>query len=101
MHWTDDHAAARSAPLDPLPRELRERIAYLHQHPYLFRTSVRENIAYGLRVRGVARHEIVRRTDEALAWAGVAHLQDTAPERLSGGEIQRVALARARCWSRT
>ncbi len=80
VHWTDDHAAARSAPLDPLPRELRERIAYLHQHPYLFRTSVRENIAYGLRVRGVARHEIVRRTDEALAWAGVAHLQDTAPE---------------------
>lgn len=96
VHWTDKHADARSAPLDPLPRELRERIAYLHQHPYLFRTSVRENIAYGLHARGLTRDEIARRVDEALAWAGVSHLMDTAPERLSGGEVQRVALARAK-----
>lgn len=96
VHWTDSNAAARSAPLDPLPRELRERIAYLHQHPYLFRTSVRENIAYGLHARGLPPHEITQRVDEALSWAGVAHLQDTAPERLSGGEVQRVALARAK-----
>ncbi|CAG9176253.1 Tungstate uptake system ATP-binding protein TupC [Cupriavidus laharis] len=96
VHWTGHDAAPHSAPLDPLPRELRERIAYLHQHPYLFRTSVRENIAYGLRARGLPRHEIARRVDEALAWAGIAHLQDTAPERLSGGEVQRVALARAK-----
>jgi tungstate transport system ATP-binding protein len=57
---------------------------------------VRENIAYGLHARGLPRHEIAQRVDEALAWAGVAHLQDTAPERLSGGEVQRVALARAK-----
>jgi branched-chain amino acid transport system ATP-binding protein len=31
-----------------------------------------------------------------MAWAGVAHLRDTAPGRLSGGEKQRVALARAK-----
>lgn len=96
VHWTDAHTSARSAPLHPLPRELRERIAYLHQHPYLFRTSVRENIAYGLRARGLTRDEMARRVDEALAWAGVSHLKDTAPERLSGGEVQRVALARAK-----
>ena len=96
VHWADENATARSAPLDPLPRELRERIAYLHQHPYLFRTSVRENIAYGLQARGLPQQEITQRVDEALAWAGVAHLQDTAPERLSGGEVQRVALARAK-----
>jgi tungstate transport system ATP-binding protein len=95
-HWTDTHGSSRSAPLDPFPLDLRQRIAYLHQHPYLFRTSVRENIAYGLRARGLSRHEIARRVGEALGWAGISHVQDTAPERLSGGEVQRVALARAK-----
>ncbi len=94
--WTDAQGHDHSAPLTPLPPELRRRIAYLHQHPYLFRTSVRENIAYGLRARGLPRHEIDLRVGEALGWAGVSHLQDTAPEYLSGGEIQRVALARAK-----
>ncbi|CAM2935365.1 energy-coupling factor ABC transporter ATP-binding protein [Cupriavidus taiwanensis] len=94
--WTDAQGHDHSALLTPLPPELRRRIAYLHQHPYLFRTSVRENIAYGLRARGLPRHEIDLRVGEALGWAGVSHLQDTAPEYLSGGEIQRVALARAK-----
>ncbi|UDM51040.1 energy-coupling factor ABC transporter ATP-binding protein [Cupriavidus sp. MP-37] len=94
--WTDAQGHPHSAPLTPLPPALRRRIAYLHQHPYLFRTSVRENIAYGLRARGLPRHEIDLRVGEALGWAGVSHLQDTAPEYLSGGEIQRVALARAK-----
>ncbi|WP_354674766.1 energy-coupling factor ABC transporter ATP-binding protein [Cupriavidus alkaliphilus] len=94
--WTDAQGHAHSAALTPLPPALRRRIAYLHQHPYLFRTSVRENIAYGLRARGLPRHEIDLRVGEALGWAGVSHLQDTAPDYLSGGEIQRVALARAK-----
>lgn len=94
--WTDAQGQAHDAPLSPLPPALRRRIAYLHQHPYLFRTSVRENIAYGLHARGLPRHDIARRVGEALGWAGVSQLQDTAPEYLSGGEIQRVALARAK-----
>ncbi len=96
VSWTGAHGEARTAPLDPLPAELRARVAYMHQHPYLFRTSVRENIAYGLRTRGLPRDEIARRVGGALGWAGITHVQDTAPERLSGGEIQRVALARAK-----
>lgn len=96
VSWTGARGEARSAPLDPLPAELRARVAYMHQHPYLFRTSVRENIAYGLRARGLPRDEIARRVGAALGWAGISHVQDTAPERLSGGEIQRVALARAK-----
>jgi tungstate transport system ATP-binding protein len=96
VQWTDAQGRAHSEPLTPLPPALRRRIAYLHQHPYLFRTAVRENIAYGLRARGLPRHEIDCRVGEALGWAGVSHLQDTAPENLSGGEIQRVALARAK-----
>lgn len=94
--WEDAGGQRREAPLTPLPPTLRQRVAYMHQHPYLFRTSVRDNIAYGLRARGVARDEIERRVGAALGWAGIVHVQDTAPEKLSGGEIQRVALARAK-----
>lgn len=94
--WLDDGGQPRVAPLDPLPAALRQRIAYMHQHPYLFRTTVRDNIAYGLRARGIPADEVARRVGAALGWAGITHVQDTAPERLSGGEIQRVALARAK-----
>lgn len=96
VQWTDANGQSHNAPLDPLPPPVRQRIAYLHQHPYLFRTSVRANIAYGLHARHLPHDEIARRVGEALGWAGVSHLQDTAPEHLSGGEIQRVALARAK-----
>ena len=96
VSWTGADGQPHEAALDPLPAALRQRIAYLHQHPYLFRTSVRENIAYGLKTRGLAADEIRRRVGAALGWAGITHVQNTAPERLSGGEIQRVALARAK-----
>ncbi|MBP0633811.1 MULTISPECIES: energy-coupling factor ABC transporter ATP-binding protein [unclassified Cupriavidus] len=96
VQWTDANGQPHSAPLDPLPAAVRQRIAYLHQHPYLFRTSVRANIAYGLHARRMPHDEIARRVGEALGWAGVSHLQDTDPAHLSGGEIQRVALARAK-----
>ncbi|MBY4897312.1 energy-coupling factor ABC transporter ATP-binding protein [Cupriavidus sp. AU9028] len=96
VEWTGDDGRPQRAPLDPLPPALRRRIAYMHQHPYLFRTSVRENIAYGLRARGMHAGQIERRVDAALAWAGIEHVQDTEPQKLSGGEIQRVALARAK-----
>jgi tungstate transport system ATP-binding protein len=82
-------------PLTPFPAALRARIAYVHQHPYLFRTSVRANIAFGLKARGVASHAVADRVNEALVWAGIEGICDTPPHRLSGGEIQRVALARA------
>ena len=82
-------------PLTPYPAALRTRIAYVHQHPYLFRTSVRANIAYGLKVRGVKAPEVAARVEAALAWAGIEGICETSPQRLSGGEIQRVALARA------
>jgi len=78
------------------PRELARRIVYVHQHPYLFNTSISDNIRYGLRVRGQAPEERERRVEEAIAWAGVAQLTGVAPRQLSGGEKQRVALARAK-----
>jgi tungstate transport system ATP-binding protein len=78
------------------PRELRRAIVYVHQHPYLFNTTIADNIAYGLRLRGLAVQERERRIGEAIAWAGVSHLLEVEPRRLSGGEKQRVALARAK-----
>jgi tungstate transport system ATP-binding protein len=78
------------------PRELRRLIVYVHQHPYLFNTSIAENVRYGLRLRNVATGMRERQVEEAVAWAGVSHLRAVPPARLSGGEKQRVALARAK-----
>ena len=78
------------------PRELRRMIVYVHQHPYLFNTSIADNIRYGLRLRRMAPAEREKRVAEAIAWAGVSQLLAVEPRRLSGGEKQRVALARAK-----
>ena len=73
----------------------RRDIVYVHQHPYLFNTSIAENIRYGLKLRALQADERERRVADAIAWAGVGHLLNVPPKRLSGGEKQRVALARA------
>jgi tungstate transport system ATP-binding protein len=65
--------------LSPYPREMREAIAYVHQHPVMFSTSVADNIAYGLKGRGLSREEICGRVDEAIAWAGIGHLRGSPP----------------------
>jgi len=80
----------------PYPRRLREAIVYVHQHPILFSTSVAHNIGYGLQLRRLPKEEIARTVADAMAWAGVAHLEGHNPATLSGGEKQRVALARAK-----
>lgn len=79
----------------PYPNWLRQEVIYVHQQPYLFHTSVAENIAYGLRARGVEARQRERLVAAALAWARLGHLRQTPPQKLSGGERQRVALARA------
>ncbi|MEF3697179.1 energy-coupling factor ABC transporter ATP-binding protein [Desulfolutivibrio sp.] len=74
-------------------RELRRRVTLLVQNPYLLRRSVRGNVAYGLKVRGIGN--IREKTDQALAAVGLdpARFADRARHELSGGEAQRVALA--------
>lgn len=71
-------------------------IGYVPQDGALFPTlTVREQIAFGLRMRGVAADEIETRVLEAAEGVGVSALLDRLPTGLSGGERQRVALARA------
>jgi putative spermidine/putrescine transport system ATP-binding protein len=57
--------------------------------------SVADNVAYGLRVRGVASGERRKRADEMLALVQLEGLGERSPLQLSGGQKQRVALARA------
>jgi tungstate transport system ATP-binding protein len=86
----------QACPLSPYAVAMREAIVYVHQHPVMFSTTVMDNIAFGLRARGLQRHEAMQRAEEALLWAGMGHLRERNPTVLSGGEKQRIALARAR-----
>jgi len=86
----------QSISLESFPPKLRHEIIYVHQHPYLFKTTVAANIGYGLKARNLHKAERERLVNEAMEWAGVAHLNHVPPQKLSGGEKQRVALARAK-----
>ena len=57
--------------------------------------SVAQNVAYGLKVRGVPRAEATLRVAQALAMVRLDGLEARRPDQLSGGQLQRVALARA------
>ena len=57
--------------------------------------SVAENVAYGMRVRRVAKAERAQRVDAALDMVQMTELAARRPRQLSGGQRQRVALARA------
>ncbi|MDX3808133.1 ABC transporter ATP-binding protein [Bosea thiooxidans] len=92
-----DHGAISldGAEITRLPAH-RRNMGYVFQSYALFpHLSVARNIAFGLEERGVARQEIARRVDEALALVRLAGLGQRRPKELSGGQQQRVALARA------
>jgi putative spermidine/putrescine transport system ATP-binding protein len=57
--------------------------------------TVGENVAYGLRIAGVAKADRARRRDEALEMVRLPGYNERKPGELSGGQRQRVALARA------
>ncbi len=75
----------------------RERdIAMVFQDYALYpHKTVRENMGFSLKVRGIAAGEAATRVDEAANMLGIAHLLDRRPGQLSGGQRQRVAMGRA------
>jgi molybdate transport system ATP-binding protein len=74
----------------------QRRVGMVHQDLLLFpHLSARDNIAFGLRARGVTRVEARRRADEQLAALGLEAQAGSRPTALSGGQAQRVALLRA------
>jgi multiple sugar transport system ATP-binding protein len=78
-----------------LPPHLRD-IAMVFQSYALYpHMSVRDNMGFGLKMRGVPKTEINRRVDEASGMLGITPLLDRRPRQLSGGQRQRVALGRA------
>ena len=74
---------------------IRRRMASVFQEPLLADTTVWNNVALGLRFRGVDGARVAHRVGEWLARLGIAHLARRAARTLSGGEAQRAALARA------
>jgi len=78
-------------------REIRERVAIVLQHPddQIVATTVEDDVAFGPENLGLARDEIRRRVDEALAAVGLAGLERREPHLLSGGQKQRLAIAGA------
>ena len=68
--------------------------AVFQQDASFFWLTVWDNVAFGLRRRGMARPEIARRVDHALAFMGLAGFAKAYPAQLSGGMRQRVCIAR-------
>jgi sulfate/thiosulfate transport system ATP-binding protein len=71
-------------------------VGFVFQHYAAFKhMTVRENVAFGLKVRKRPRAEIRRRVDELLELVQLGGWADHYPAQLSGGQRQRMALARA------
>lgn len=74
----------------------RRGIGFVFQHYAAFKhLTVRDNVAFGLKIRKVAKAEIKEKVDELLEVVGLAGFQTRYPNQLSGGQRQRMALARA------
>jgi phosphate transport system ATP-binding protein len=82
------------------PIEVRMRIGMVFQKPNPFPKTVYENVAYGLRLRGIRnRTELAGRVEQALRgaaiWDEVKDRLDDSALALSGGQMQRLCIARA------
>jgi tungstate transport system ATP-binding protein len=86
--WFEDRAVDSEPPM-----ETRRRVTTVFQRPIVLSRSVRANLAYGLRVRGVAARP--GEIDHLLDGLGLTPLAHSPARTLSGGEIQRVSFARA------
>ena len=82
---------------DVTTHEPKDRdIAMVFQNYALYpQKTIRNNMAFGLRMRGMDAAQVTKRVDQAAHMLDIAHLLDRKPGQLSGGQMQRVALGRA------
>lgn len=95
LDGVDIELRAPHARLSTAQHAARLRMALVPQKPVAFRTTVFENAAFGLRVRGMEEAEIEANVGAALERLGLKELSEVPARRLSGGETQRLAFARA------
>ncbi len=76
-------------------RKLRRHITLVEQTPLLFTGTVEQNLAFGLKVRGIHGEHRKVRIEQALEATGLLGFNNRLARELSGGETRRVALARA------
>jgi len=84
-----------SSPESTVPPERRNMSMIFQSYALWPHMTVRENIAYGLKLRKMDRDTVGRKLDAILATTHLAPLAERYPGELSGGQQQRVALARA------
>ena len=75
--------------------QLRRKVTLITQNPYLFHTTVENNVVYGLKMRGIKGEERRKKMKTSLALVGLPGFAKRMARELSGGEAQRVAIARA------
>lgn len=75
--------------------EYRRKISFVFQSPLLLDMTVEQNIALGLKFRGVSKEETHERVGRRIKQLGIESLSKRRASQLSGGEAQRVSLARA------
>jgi tungstate transport system ATP-binding protein len=75
--------------------EYRRRISFVFQSPLLMDMTVEQNVALGLKFRGIPKEETKERVEKWMKQLGAESLAKRRASQLSGGEAQRVSLARA------
>jgi ABC-type sugar transport system ATPase subunit len=92
---TSGRIVIAGADVSGVPAQARDLAMVFQSYALYPHMSVRQNLAYGLKVRRLAKAVVAQRVTEVAAALGIEHLLDRRPAQLSGGQRQRVALGRA------
>lgn len=76
-------------------KEMRKNSTMVFQRTAMFNRSVYDNVAYGLKVRGVDEQKITNQVPKVLQSVGLKNFEKRRAKKTSGGEQQRISLARA------
>ncbi len=87
--FIDDHL------VNDVPPHARDTAIVFQNYALYPHMTASENMAFGLKMRGISKDQINRRVHEAAEVLGITYLLDRKPRGMSGGERQRVALGRA------